>query len=57
MGVQENIIVKNEDGTVQHTVVTEKGNAATCIYNEKTDSNSTISDSISRATEEALRKD
>lgn len=57
MGIQENIIVKDEDGTVRHTVVTEKGNAETCTYNEKTNSDSTINDAISKATEEALKKD
>ena len=57
MPVQENVIVKEEDGTVRHTVITEKGNAATCTYNEKYSSDSTINDAISRATEEALRKD
>jgi hypothetical protein len=57
MGVQETIIEKSDDGTVRHTVITEKGNAATCTYNEKTNSDATINDAISRATEEALRKD
>lgn len=57
MGVQENIIIKDEDGTVRHTVVTEGGSVSTCTYNGKTDSDSTINDAISRATEEALKKD
>jgi len=57
MSVKENVIVKDDDGTVRHTVITEKGNAATCTYNEKTDYSGTINDAISRATEEALRKD
>ena len=57
MPVQENVIVKEEDGTVRHTVITERGNAATCTYNEKYSSDSTINDAISRVTEEALRKD
>ncbi|GHS91881.1 hypothetical protein FACS1894174_10300 [Bacteroidia bacterium] len=57
MPVQETIIQKDEDGTVRHTFITEQGNAATCTYNERTDSDSTINDAISRATEEALRRD
>lgn len=57
MGIQETIIQKDDDGTVRHTVITEKGNAATATYNERYSSDSTINDAISRATEEALRKD
>ncbi|MDL2309191.1 hypothetical protein LJC53_06380 [Bacteroidales bacterium OttesenSCG-928-C03] len=57
MGIKENIIVKEEDETVRHTVVTENGNAAIATYNEKTNSDSTTNDAITRVTEEALRKD
>ena len=57
MGIKETIIQKDEDGTVRHTVITDGDNVATCTYNEKTNSDSTINDAISRATEEALRKD
>ena len=55
--IKETVVEKSDDGTVRHTFITEKGNAATCTYNEKTNSDSTINDAISRATEEALRKD
>ena len=57
MPIQETLKEKDEDGTVRHTFITEKGNASTCTYNEKYSSDSTINDAISRATEEALRKD
>jgi hypothetical protein len=57
MGVQETVIEKSDDGTVRYTVITEKGNVATCTYNEKINSDSTINDAISKATEDALKKD
>jgi len=57
MPIQETVIQKEEDGTVRHTFITEKGNAATCTYNEKLDSDSTINYAISNAAEDALKKD
>jgi len=57
MGIINQTISKDEDGTVRHSFETEKGNVGTCTYNEKTSSEWTINDAISKAQEEALRKD